>query len=109
MCGRYTKINGCLTVVFRWWPPLPLLRDSESARSRDAVSTRCRASELARESTVHEQAEVVLGPFEFVLGSRPLGASGRCARFWAEGVAEIGDGVIEAVALDALGCLLPDA
>jgi hypothetical protein len=66
-------------------------------------------SELAPDGTVGVSAEVVLGSLEFALGSLPLVARGQPGAFWAEGAAGVGDGVIEAIGLDALGCLLPGA
>ena len=66
-------------------------------------------SELASEATIDASAEVALGLLQFVLGTLPLGAIGRCVWFGAESVVGVGDGVIEAIGLDALGRLLPGA
>jgi hypothetical protein len=66
-------------------------------------------SELASEVTVDASAEVVLCSLEVVLGSLPVLARGCRGRSRAEGVVVVGDGVVEAVGLDALGGLPPGA
>ena len=61
------------------------------------------------EAAFDAEAELVLGSVEVLLGSLPVCARGCRVGSWAEGVAGVGDGVVEAVGLDALGGLPPGA
>jgi hypothetical protein len=55
------------------------------------------------------EAELVLGSVEVVLCLLPVGACGCRVGSWPEGSLVVGDGVVEAVGLDALGGLPPSA
>jgi hypothetical protein len=55
------------------------------------------------------EAELVLGSVEVLLCLLPVCACGCRGGSWAEGILVVGDGVVVAVGLDALGGLLPRA
>jgi hypothetical protein len=54
-------------------------------------------------------AEVSLGASEVVVGALPVRPLAAVAGGWSEGVVGVGDGVVEAVGLDARGRVLPRA
>ena len=54
-------------------------------------------------------SEVSLGALEVVVSALPVGGLALVARRWSERVAGVGDGVVEAVGLDACSGLLPGA
>ena len=53
--------------------------------------------------------EVSLSELEVVVGALPMRALAVIAGGWSEGVVGVGDRVVEAVGLDAVGGLLPGA
>ena len=74
-------------------------------------SARCAlwASELVAEPAFDVEAELVLGLVEVLLCLLPVSACGCRVGPGAEGVLVVGDGVVEAVGLDAFGGLPPGA
>lgn len=62
-----------------------------------------------RVPAVDPLTEVALSALEVVVGALPVRALVLVARGRSEGVAGVGDGVVEAVGLDARGGLLPRA
>jgi hypothetical protein len=61
------------------------------------------------EPAFNVEAELALGLVEVLLRLPPMSASGCRLGTGAEGVLLVGDGVVEAVGLDAFGGLLPGA